>query len=137
VIVRQFIRHPSDVPIKYSFGDVVAHRKEYLRDISRGGLCFRSAIEMEPGAVIHVQIPVCRPVFEADGVVVWCHPESRHFLVGVSFRDAKTEFGVRMVEQVCHIEHYKKEVRAKEGRTLSGEEAALEWIAAHARDFPR
>jgi hypothetical protein len=42
-----------------------------------------------------------------------------------------------MVEQVCHIEQYKADVLKKEGRELTGEEAAKEWILKYAKDFPR
>ena len=135
--MRQFIRHPSDVPIEYNLGDVVAHTRDYLKDISHGGLCFLSKLRIAPGTIIHIQIPTCQPVFEADGIVMWCHAANGHYEVGVSLRDANTEFGVRMVEQVCQIEHYKKEVLAREGRSLSGEEAAVEWIKKHAASFPR
>ena len=41
-----------------------------------------------------------------------------------------------MVEQICHIEHYKSEVLAREGRHLDGEQAAREWIQKFAHGFP-
>ena len=41
-----------------------------------------------------------------------------------------------MVEQICHIEQYKQDVFEKDGRRLSGEQAALEWIEKYATDFP-
>ena len=41
-----------------------------------------------------------------------------------------------MIEQVCHIEHYRKEVMLREGRELSAQEAAREWISKYAGDFP-
>ncbi|MCZ7563309.1 MAG: hypothetical protein M5U08_05410 [Burkholderiales bacterium] len=41
-----------------------------------------------------------------------------------------------MVEQVCHIEEYRRAVARDEGRTLSTEEAAAEWIAEYAARFP-
>jgi hypothetical protein len=41
-----------------------------------------------------------------------------------------------MVEQVCHIENYKKEVYQTEGRLLTAEEAAVEWIHKYASQFP-
>ena len=134
--MRQFIRHPSDISIEYSLGEVVAYEKEYLKNISHGGLCFSSKIRMKKGAVIHIKIPIRNPVFEVDGVVAWCRESDQCYEIGISFCDEKTEFGVRMTEQVCYIEHYKKEVLQKEGRTISGEEAALEWIEKNAADFP-
>ena len=134
--MRRYIRHPSDIPIQFVLGDVVAHQREYLNDISQGGLSFRAHTPIEPGSSILIQIPISNPTFEATGVVVWCKKNSGQFDVGVKFTDMKTEFKVRMVEQVCHIEQYKKEVLEREGRELSGEDAALEWIKSHAADFP-
>jgi hypothetical protein len=43
---------------------------------------------------------------------------------------------MRMLEQVCHIESYRKQVRVNEGRELNDEEAALEWISRNAAGFP-
>jgi hypothetical protein len=54
----------------------------------------------------------------------------------VTFLDADDAFLARMVEQVCHIEDYRKSVQRLEGRALSPEAAALEWIAHHAAQFP-
>jgi hypothetical protein len=41
-----------------------------------------------------------------------------------------------MVQQVCSIENYRKEVETREGRTLTNQEAAAEWIKKHAGNFP-
>ncbi len=43
---------------------------------------------------------------------------------------------MRMVEQVCHIERYRADVLEREGRALTGEQAAEEWIKRYAEDFP-
>jgi len=81
---------------------------------------------------------VQKPEVSFQGVVIWCRPgEDGCFEVGVRFTDAGTQFRMRMVEQICHIEQFKKEIQEKEGRTLTGEEAALEWIRRYAKDFPR
>ena len=135
--MRQYIRHPSDIPIKYSIAQIGNGRKNYLRDIGQGGLCFRADAAIERGCLIRIVIPVREPEFEVTGTIVWCRKTNSHFDVGVRFADANTEFAVRMVEQICHINHYRKEVLEREGRQLSGEEAAAEWVAKFARDFPR
>ena len=54
----------------------------------------------------------------------------------MSFLDAEDAFLARMVEQVCHIEDYRKSVHRIEGRELSPEEAAMEWIEKYASQFP-
>ena len=134
--MRKFIRHPSDMPIAYELVDVVADKKEYLNDVSEGGLSFRSGISIETGSVIKIEIPIRAPVFRTEGVVAWCEKNEDYYDVGVKFSDIKAGYGLRMVEQVCHIEHYKKEILEKEGRELTGEEAAVEWIKKYAKDFP-
>ena len=139
--MRRYIRHPTDMPIEYKLGDVVARKKEYLKNVSHSGLSFQSSTFLEPGSVIHLRIPVHKPVFTAVGIIVWCRRnvkcEDDCYDVGVEFREKKTEHGIRMVEQVCYIEHYKKEVFEKEGRKLTGEEAAVEWINKYAKKFPK
>ncbi|MBA1333327.1 pilus assembly protein PilZ, partial [Candidatus Endoriftia persephone str. Guaymas] len=40
-------------------------------------------------------------------------------------------------EQVCQIEQYKQQILEQDGRKLSGEEAAMEWIENFADRFPR
>jgi hypothetical protein len=133
---RKFIRHPSDIPIEVDLESVVASRREYLQNISAGGLCFSSRVRLAPGTLIHVRIPLVRPTFECDGRVVWCEERETHYDVGAQFVQS-SEFRLRMVEQVCHIEHYKREVLVKDGRRLTSEEAAMEWIAKYAADFPQ
>jgi hypothetical protein len=41
-----------------------------------------------------------------------------------------------MVEQVCHIENYRKVVYQAEGLLLRAEEAAMEWISKYASQYP-
>lgn len=133
--MRQYIRHPFDVTIRYTVGESVTDG-EALKDISEGGLCFHTPNPVTPGSRIHIEIPVEGTAFTADGVVVWCR-EQEGYEVGVRFDEATQNFSLRMVEQLCHIKHYQQEVRAREGRELSNEEAALEWIEKYARIFPR
>ena len=134
---RRFIRHPTDIPIEVELADVVSSRSEYLKDISEGGLCFKSAFPLEKGTLINIRIPLVHPVFEATGCVAWCRHAYDHYDVGVEFTESRAVFRVRMVEQVCHIEHYKREVLEREGRTLTSDQAAMEWIDKFAKDFPR
>ena len=135
--MRKFIRHPSDIPITYKHGKASEFTKENLKDIGHGGLCFRSKNCIETGTTIIIKIDIHKPPFEAEGIVSWCQKANKHYEIGVTFADAHTEFGVRMVEQACYIEHYKRKVLRKEGRFISGKEAALEWVDKNAVDFPR
>lgn len=145
-IMRQYIRHPSDIPIAYCLGraqlvldtkvDNSFFASDRLRDVSRGGLCFNADCLVRKGTPIHIEIAIKSPPYRADGTVAWCKPEGNHFAVGVEFNEPSTRYSIRMVEQVCHIEAYRVRVQETEGRELSSEEAANEWIEKYAADFP-
>lgn len=135
--MREFIRHPSDIPIECQVTDDQSRRRECLKNISQGGLCFQSKNALRRGMVIRITIPVREPAFETTGTIAWCRRVNCHYDVGVQFADADTEFSVRMVEQICQIHHYQKQVLEQEGRALSSAEAALEWVVRYAQDFPR
>ncbi len=133
---RRFIRHPTDIPVRWNFGEVVPPSNDHLRNISEGGLAFESHQDIPVGARIEISIPVVRPQATLSGEVVYCRPiEDSGFEVGIRFSDAGY-FKMRMVEQVCHIELYKKSVLETEGRTLSSAQAAEEWIKRFAKNFP-
>lgn len=134
--MRQFIRHPADIPIECRITRLGSGRRHCLKNISQGGLCFQTSNALRRGCIIQITIPVQEPAFEMTGTIVWCRRTNSHYDVGVQFADADTEFLVRMVEQICQIHHYQREVLEKEGRVLSGAEAAAEWVARYAQDFP-
>ena len=135
--MRSFIRHPSDIPIEYqtdSDSGTMSH--ERLNNVSTGGLSFSSVQEIPPGTRMRIRISAVEPGFEAPAQVIWCRPEADGFAIGVAFIETDDLFRVRMVEQLCHIEQYKADILATEGRELDGEEAAREWISKFAHGFP-
>ena len=133
---RKYIRHPSNIPIEISSRDTNPEEKNTLTNISFGGLCFKSKISFEKNSIIAVKIPYVRPVFEAKGRVVWCsRNKDGSFDIGIEFTEPSDAFRVRLVEQICRIEQYKREVLQKEGRSLTGTQAAVEWIAKFAEKF--
>lgn len=155
--VREFIRHTVDVPIEYSRldGDADTGLPDFPADTARGGpvvrgeahdahgvnvgfggLAFTTNECPSKGDMIELRIPTVEPPFVARARVAWCRPEDGHWLVGASFLDASDAFRSRMVQQVCSIENYRKEVRETEGRDLTPEEASTEWITKFANRFP-
>jgi len=136
---RKYIRHPSDIPIEISTLQSPPEGAKVLNNISFGGLCFKSDIPYENGSSVSVRITHVRPIFEARGTVVWFRggKGGEAYEVGVEFSGEVDAFRSRMVEQVCRIEQYKKEILEKEGRDLTGTQAALEWIKKYAEGFPR
>jgi hypothetical protein len=133
-----------------------------VSNISQGGLRFHSNHYIEPDQWLHIYIPIDENYFETDAQVCWCRltevtkfkitsrvksaierkadnkisNETAIYDVGVSFCSTSAAFTARMVEQVCYIEKYKKSIHQEEGRELSSDQAAAEWIEKYADQFP-
>ena len=133
--MRSFIRHPTDIPIEIRLADQT-RQQEPLRNVSGSGLCFRNPVAAPVGSNIVVRIAFTVPAFEASCRVTWCQADGNAWQVGVEFLDQDILFRLRMVEQICHIEHYRRTVQENQGRALSSHEAALEWIERYADAFP-
>ncbi|MDQ3605405.1 MAG: Maf family protein, partial [Gemmatimonadota bacterium] len=133
---REYIRHTANVPIEVRAVPGAPAQTRSGVNVSVGGLSFVSEEYLEPGRTIDLKISAVEPPFEAHARVVWCRPEEDEYCVGAQFLDANDAFRARMVEQVCTIERYRQEVLEQEGRTLTTEAAATEWIGKFANRFP-
>ena len=138
LIDREFIRHPSDIPLEYCFTNKPSCHIDSVNNVSQGGLCFHTQHVIGVDQWLHLHIPIDSEHFEVDAQVKWCQPAANDngYEVGVAFASKDQAFCARMVEQVCHIEHYKRKVLAEEGRILNGDQAAAEWISRYADSFP-
>lgn len=135
--MRKYIRHPSDIPIEFSVEGLSDNNQESLHDVSYGGLSFTSQSRIRPGSTISITIRFVKPAFQTTALVKWCRKQGDSYDVGVAFNDPEDAYRARMIEQVCHIEQYKREALLKEGRQLTGEQAANEWIRRFAARFPK
>ena len=133
--LRQYIRHPSDMRIECSIPDTVIEGAQKMCNVSKTGLCFMAKARLPAGSRIHLKIPLNDINFEVDGIVMWCNDMDDYSEIGVKFTDDATEFSVRMIEQLCHIEQYRQQVLETEGRQLSSEAAGREWVHKFAADF--
>ena len=133
---REYIRHPIDIPIHIESQGPQGSEGVRLNNVSVGGLSFRTPRYIEPGLSIKITIDSVQPPFQVEVLAQWCHCIEDEFEIGVEFADVEDAFRVRMVEQVCHIEHYRQQVWREEKRLLSGEAAAAEWIERFAHEFP-
>src|SRR5690242_16506997 len=118
-IMRQFIRHPSDVPIEIQSAPENGYLRRCIKNVSLGGLAFSSDAAIEPETIIALRFPYLKPAFEVPAArVAWCQNEGSQYAVGVQFLDSEEAFRVRMVEQICHIESYRRDIAQREGREL-------------------
>lgn len=135
--MRAYIRHPVDIPIELrSLDEASGAERDRLHDLSLGGLCCLAQQPYREGERVSVHIAVGEPGFEVEGRVAWCRPDQDRYRVGIAFSDHARAFSARMVEQVCHIGSYRRR-ELSQGRDLSEEEAAVEWISKYGASFPR
>jgi hypothetical protein len=134
--MSRFDRQPVDILIEIKARGQPGHDTHNTVNLSTGGLAFICDREFEPGGMVEIRIPFVNPPFEAKARIAWCTARGDQFEIGVEFQDQDDAFMTRMVEQVCHIVNYKQEILRTEGRLLSPEEAASEWISKYAARFP-
>jgi len=91
---------------------------------------------IEPGTLLDVEVPALDSCWTYRALVLAAHDTDGHCELLLGFEDEHEAFRARMVEQLCHIEAWRREVERTEGRTLDLEQAAREWIANHADGFP-
>jgi hypothetical protein len=138
--LRKFIRHPTDVPIQVTLDwmsdDITLQPFDKLNNVSLGGLAFVSPEPMPEGKTVKVCFPLLDQNRSLTGQVVWNKKLKKGFEIGLQFDDPDELYRLRMIEQICHIEHYRAEIKQREGRQLNSEEAAKEWIKRYAGEFP-
>jgi Tfp pilus assembly protein PilZ len=138
--LRKFIRHPADVPIKIALDwvadDHTLHPCDSLGNVGLGGLAFKSPRALLIGQTVGISFPLLNEHHSLRGKVVWNQKSGQGFEIGLQFDDPDELYQCRMIEQICHIQHYRDQIEQQEGRKLSREQAASEWIARYAKDFP-
>ncbi|SDW28104.1 PilZ domain-containing protein [Marinobacter mobilis] len=132
--MRRFIRHPTEFPILVFSIDSANGDEASLCDISQGGLACSLQNELCPGTCVTLGIPSLQQEYRVSGLVVRCSRASNGYRVGIQFTDEAETFKSKMVEQVCQIEHYRRELRSR-GRELDSETAAREWIERFGSQF--
>lgn len=134
--MRKFIRHPNQFPIDIKVDEAEPdHIDSSMINISAGGLAFRVPRALSVGAKLTISMPELWPDYQAQGHVVWCRDVGGYHEAGIQFAEASEAFKARMVAQFCQIEDYKRAIQINEGRLLSREEAAREWIGRYAEEF--
>ena len=88
--MRSFIRHPSDIPIDCRPTRHRPGRRDRLKNISSGGLCFETPEALQRGRVVQITIPIQEPAFEVMGTIVWCRRTNTHSSVATSRSDRGT-----------------------------------------------
>ena len=137
---RKFFRHPTSVPIECRLQGHDDFHPHEMRDVSHGGIAFISDRPYELGDIVELQYPTLSHPETVQGMIVWTVEKdgdvSGTHINGLCFSDESSRFHGRIVEQISHIEAYRGEQREQHKRDLTHTEAAAEWIAAYADQFP-
>lgn len=137
---REFFRHPTRVPIECRVEGHDDFHPHGMKDVSHGGIAFVSDRPYELGDIVELRYPTLTHPEVVRGTIVWTMAAERDgadtYINGLSFRDASHHFHGRIVEQLAQIEAYRLKQRQERNRELTEGEAAAEWIAANAADFP-
>jgi len=134
--MRKFIRHPGCIPVDIAVQESTGTDHPAMTlNVSAGGLAFRLLHPVNVGATLSVRMPQVWPDYSARGKVAWCRETAEGFEAGVQFPEPSEAFRARMVEQFCQIEAFRRDTHEREGRALSSEEAAREWITRHGAEF--
>lgn len=136
MFMRQFVRYPVDVPAEIRFINGEVAKEERVKDVSLGGLCINLPECPAVGSRMTVSIPLIDPKFRTGVEVVWCARRGEGYDVGMRLLDPGDRFDVRIMEQMCHIEAYRRWVEVTEQRRLSPDQAANEWISKFSSNFP-
>ncbi len=127
------IDHPASQPLAFR---VCAAPQPVAGE--RGGiyLRFRAAHPPRAGTPLQLSIEAGGKVHQFHSRVVEVDRAHTPNRVVVRIARQREAFVARMIEQLCHIAHYRQQTLASEGRALSEERAAREWIARYAAAFP-
>lgn len=126
-----YIQHPKNIALEILSVPDTEPRTDIL---PLGLICHQSEPQTVGSQIIlkHPALPENQPI---EASVVWCRRQKSGYQIALGFRTEEDLYRIRMLEQLCHIQLYQKEMK-QEGRKLSAEGAAVEWISKYAAHFP-
>ena len=135
--MRKYLRHPIDIPIEFTISETKIKKSALTGNMSICGLCFKSFECVENDKLLTIKIPLINSNIRLQGRVVRCLIKNDHVEIGIEFINQNDIFAARMIEQICYIKQYQKDIAEQQGRNLTDEHAALEWISNHSAQFPK
>lgn len=131
-----FIPHPPQIPVQLVLASPLTATT--TSEDALVGVCLIGDHAYPVDAQVQIRIHLPKQDLAACGRVAHCIPDKTtgRYRIGLLFSDRDTAYAVRMFEQLCHIEQYRRHVLREQGRPLTDEAAALEWINQYAQRFP-
>ncbi|MBR9884413.1 hypothetical protein [Marinobacterium lacunae] len=126
-----YIQHPDNTPLSL---DARPSSPPETPPLPLGLIC-NSLNKMPNGTLVEISSPRLAPDMRGIGQIIWCRRLGKGYQLGVAFYTSDDLYAIRMMEQLCHIEHY-RHILVTEGQSLTLECAAREWIEKFAEHFP-
>ncbi len=128
--IRRHIRHVTGIPIEVSLDYNPDYQSEddSITNVSLGGLRFVASDRLDINESIDVRFPLLNQETSLEGKVVWCNRTAKGYEVGLQFADTTEVERLKTIDQICQIESFRKNQEQQEGRSLSSEQAACEWV---------
>ncbi len=135
--IRRHVRHVTGIPIEVNleYQQNYQAAEDSITNVSLGGLCFVASDRLEINEAIQVRFPVLDEETLIYGKVVWCNKTAKGYEVGLEFNDPAAVERLKMIDQIRQIENYRSDREQQNGRKLSGEQAAREWVSKYAGEF--
>lgn len=131
----EFVAHPKDIPLHIEEVSTQSFQANAMETNGFAGIICLTPQAYNPGQCVQLKLAEIDPNFCVTGRIVWCDKEADEFRVAIEFPCKDDCYCVRMVEQLSHIEHYRRQAK-QQGRRLNFNDAAAEWIQKFAASFP-
>jgi hypothetical protein len=133
---ESYIPHPKEIPVRVSVRDAQGTAFRGLEIPGLGGVRLISQKPYRPGLSIDLDVRICGEWRRLRGLVVSLKDLPSGYEVGIGFQSRIDAFEGRMLEQACHIESYKLGIWRTQGRDITVEQGAREWIGRFSATFP-
>lgn len=135
--IRRHVRHVTGIPIEVSLDYQQNYQaaEDTITNVSLGGLCFVANDRLDINESIQVRFPVLDEETLIDGKVVWCNKTAKGYEVGLEFNNPAEVERLKMIDQIRQIEDFRNDTERQDGRKLSSEQAAREWISSCVGNF--
>ena len=128
--------HYREIPSAKKAGSGTSER-HYTSNLSEGGLRFLSPKSYPIGTVFEITFPIKDQLMTLKARVVHSvlDRETGTYHTGVCFSNTSQLFKIKLAEQLCHIDEYRRKLSKRTGQVVSEEEAAHRWISEQSEKF--
>lgn len=128
--MRDETRHPITFEIAYTIEEELAPHEDMVKNISEGGLCLITIHDIQVGTELSFFLTIGNTKYELEGFSVWKKDSleiAEMYEVGVQFTLESLDLATSIVQLICDIHDYQRDIEIEEGRHISLHEAALEF----------